>query len=39
MTTKGGKPSGGDVVARVEESERGEKKGESSWKVTSAEVI
>ena len=39
MTTKGGKPNGGDASARVGESKRGEKKGESSWKVTSIEVI
>ena len=39
MTTKGGKPRGGDAVAGVRENEGGEKKGESSWKVTSIEVI
>ena len=39
MTTKGGKPSRGDAVVGVGESEGGEKKGESSWKVTLAEVI
>ena len=39
MTSKGGKPSGGDVAARIRESEGGEKKGESLWKVTSVEVI
>ena len=36
MTTKGGKPSGGDASTRFRESEGGEKKGESSWKVTLA---
>ena len=39
MTTKGGKPGGGDASSGVGESEGGEKKGESSWKVTSAKVI
>ena len=39
MTTKGGKPGEGDAVARVGESKGGEKKGESSWKVTWADVI
>ena len=39
MTTKGGKPGGGDAAVGVGEGEGGEKKGESSWKVTSAEVI
>ena len=36
MTTKGGKPVRGDAVAGVRERE---KSGESSWKVTLAEVI
>ena len=39
MTSKGGKPGGGDPAARIRESKEGEKKGESSWKVTSLEVI
>ena len=39
MTTKGGKPGGGDLAVGDGEGEGGEKKGESSWKVTSAEVI
>ena len=39
MTTKGGKLGRGDAVAGVGEREGGEKKGESSWKVTLAEVI
>ena len=39
MTTNGGKPSRGDAAAGVKESKGGEKKGESPWKVTSAEVI
>ena len=39
MTTKGGKPSGGDAGIGVGESEGGGKKGESSWMVTLAEVI
>ena len=39
MTTKRGKPGRGDAAARVGESEGGEKNEESSWKVTSAEVI
>ena len=39
MTAKGGKPGRGDVAVGVGEGEGGEKKGESSWKVTSAEVI
>ena len=39
MTTKGGKPGGGDVAVGVEEGQGGEKKRESSWKVTLAEVI
>ena len=39
MTIKGGKPGGDDAAVGVGEGEGGEKKGESSWKVTSAEVI
>ena len=39
MTAKGGKPGGGDAAVGVGEGEGGEKKGESSWKVTAAEVI
>ena len=39
MTTKGGKPSGGDATVRVKENEGGEKKGESSWKVTSVHRV
>ena len=39
MTTKGGKPGRGDAAAEVGESDGEEKKGESSWKVTSIEVI
>ena len=39
MTTKGGKLGRGDAAVGVGESEGGEKKGESSWKVTSTEVI
>ena len=35
MYTKGGKLSGEDAVVGVGESEGEEKKGESSWKVTS----
>ena len=35
MTTKGGKPGERDAAAGVEESDGGEKKGESSRKVTS----
>ena len=34
MTSKGGKPSGGDAAVGVEEGEGGVKKGESSWMVT-----
>ena len=39
MIMRGGKPSGGEAVARVKEREGEEKKGESSWKVTSTKVI
>ena len=39
MITKGGKPGGGDAAIGVEEGKGREKKGESSWKVTSAEFI
>ena len=39
MTTKGGKSGEGDATAAVRESEGDDKKGESSWKVTSTEVI
>ena len=39
MTTKGGKPGEGDAAAGVGESEVGEKKGESSCKVITPEVI
>ena len=39
MTTRGEKPGGGDVVVGLGGSEREEKKGESSWKVTSLEII
>ena len=38
MTTKGGKLGGGDATSGVGEREEEEKKGESSWKVTSVEV-
>ena len=39
MTTKGGKLGRGGASERVGESKGGEKKGESSWKVTLVEVI
>ena len=39
MTTRGEKPCRGDAVVGVGKSEREEKNGESSWKVTSVEVI
>ena len=39
MTTKEGNLRGGDAVEGVRESKGEEKKGESSWKVTSSKVI